>query len=541
MDSFLHSKNPNIIVSVPKGRGSATPSSAVEDDTQLRSYLTLRKPTVLVAKPPPTRFTGHQNAVKRGPVNRGKREFKTLKEAYEPSINGDPRNDQDYSDEDNGNVLIIPPLNTDIRITTILPEFQAPYFTAGQQEQHNELLRLENFSWHLISKDDSSDVIAKKKLMAPVQNQHMCGSCWAMALASCMSDCFVVAGKVSWMPKIAPTYLMMTIPQRMGNSQCNGGNPAAITLALETLKVADMTCIDYSWCENDIEACTSASAANHFGSTLGRTLNSKIPKPPGACYFGGERYMYQIDSGSEALSISGNTTPERFRDIIKQHLVEFGPPLAGYAVLKNFITGNFTDPNVNQGVYFDRAYYPSSISSGQPLAFSNVNASEANLTGLHAVEIVGWGVARSVQYDTDKYGDVPYWWAKNSWGANWGNANGYFKMAMYPWNKYSQFGQQIGVKGSVVGGMILVRCTSKPVIEKLATIDNRSMRSIVRSKNDDYYRSTPKDISGTSTADEGEENSQTGVATTQTSWIVYIGIGIVVIFLSLLLVSRTRN
>lgn len=406
----------------------------------------------------------------------------------------------DDSDTPIEHEITIPPLNTDIRMNNLLPEYAneediSPLvFTAlHPHDNHSELMALENFSWHTINESDNEDIKRKKSLIHPVQNQHMCGSCWAMALAACISDCFVVSGAVNWMPRIAPTFLMMSIPKYLGNSQCDGGNPASTAFALESMPIADTTCIDYSWCTNDKKVCTSAAAAHHFKSTLGSTLNANIPNPDSACYFEGDKYLYQIDSGTEALYITDKMQPTKFRDIIKRHIIEFGPPLAGYAVLNNFINGDFTNEDINQGIYFDRAKY-SSITTNRPLIFNDSYASIYQLSGLHAVAVVGWGIGKNVQYDNDKYGDVPYWIARNSWGSSWGHMKGYFKIAMYPWNKFAQFGKQLYVHGAKIGGMIMVRCTKPPVIGKLKTINDKYLTNIVRSMDDEYYKSSPTEI-----------------------------------------------
>ena len=398
--------------------------------------------------------------------------------------------------------ILIPPLNTDIRFSKVLPqhsawmEANAEFIAEHPHRPHVHEQNAKNFSWHIITSDDDADVVAKKRQMYAIQNQHLCGSCWAMAIAACISDCFVVGGTVTWKPNIAPTYLMMIIPSRDGNGQCEGGNPAVAAVALESIPVCDTSCIDYSWCSNDTELCTSAAAANHFKSGLGEKLNNNIPKITkdgnGTCYFSGEKYVYEIDKGSDVLYINTDAPTDSFRSMIKAHIVDFGPPLAGYAVLKNFVTGNFTDPDVNQGVYFDRADYSSKIRPGQELQFSDTG--ESDIKGLHAVRIVGWGVAENVQYDTDKYGTVPFWWAANSWGSGWGNMQGYFKMAMYPYNKMAQFDKQITVRGYPVGGMILLRCTRPPRVEQKHQIEKRYLDAIRRSKPDAYYQMGPNDI-----------------------------------------------
>lgn len=396
--------------------------------------------------------------------------------------------------------ILIPPLNTDIRFSRILPkhdpylEMNPAFISAHPHKLHVHEHTDENFSWNIITRYDSPEIVAKKKLINPIQSQHMCGSCWAMALAACIGDSLVVSGAVNWMPKIAPTYLMMVIPKSKGNWQCEGGNPAAAALALESIPVSDTSCIDYSWCTNDTKLCTSASAANHFKSSFADRLNSNIPKPSigtgGACYYSLEKYAYQIDRGSDVFFINRDAPTETFREMVKAHIIDFGPTIAGYAVLRNFVTGNFTDPEINQGIYFDRASY-TDIRPGKPLKFSDYNTSSSQLEGLHAVRVMGWGLAKNVQYDNGKYGDVPYWVAANSWNSEWGNMNGTFRIAMYPFNKRAQFDAQISIRGSFIGGMILIRCTKPPKIITQKEIGKKYFDSIERIQPDSYYKSTP--------------------------------------------------
>lgn len=388
----------------------------------------------------------------------------------------------------------VPPLNTDIRIESILPEYFEIHNTFQSTALDGQAVQ-ENFSWHLPDNLDSKETAFKKSLINPVQNQHLCGSCWAMALAACISDCLVVYGAVLWMPRIAPTFLMTSIPATSGNGQCNGGNPASAAVALESMYVADTTCVDYSWCSNE-KTCTSRDAAEHFKGTLATKLNKNIPKPGNSCYYAGERYLYQIDSQTRALFINSHLTPDQFRTTVKTHLLTYGPPLAGYAVYKNFVSGEFTRPDVNQGVYFDRACYPAV--AGTPLEFDDSKVAEHNLAGLHAVEVVGWGLARNVCYDSDSYGDVPYWWAKNSWGSRWGHMGGYFKIAMYPWNRSAQFGKQIRVKDANVGGLILIKCTRGP---KIGTLPSIPSLAVSKAMPDTYYQRLPSQVR------EGEPSS----------------------------------
>jgi hypothetical protein len=429
--------------------------------------------------------------------------------------------------------LIIPPLNTDIRFVENLPAYDLIQATSTEfndqhpHKPHTHETYAENFSWHLITAEDSNEVVAKKKLIHPVQNQYMCGSCWAMCAAATMSDCFVASGIINWAPRISATYIMMCLPPTAGNGQCDGGNPATVVSALERTPICDTTCIDYSWCSNDKTLCTSADAAQHFQSTLGSKLNAEIPKTCG-CYFAGDRYAYTLDTGSNVFHIDDQTPTDLFRQEVKAHIVDFGPPMGGYAVLRNFVTGNFTDESVNQGVYFDRCNYDVSISAAKPLTFDDGNASDDQLNGFHAVSVIGWGLAKNIQYDNDKYGDVPFWWCRNSWGPEWGNANGYFKIAMYPFNQYAQFDKPVSAKGSAIGGMILTRATAKPAITTKSQIEENALKLINRKLPDKYYKQTPDDFSKT--------------VTTSSPVIYYVIIGcIIIIIVIIYVIIRKQN
>lgn len=423
--------------------------------------------------------------------------------------------------------ILIPPLNTDIGFQNILTSYvysssNPPVVSADR----SNLYKAENFSWHIATVDDSEEIVNIKKLINPIQNQHLCGSCWAMAIAATISDCLVVSKAVNFMPRIAPTYLMMVVPENMGNSQCNGGNPATVCRALEYIPVGDTSCIDYSWCASDREMCTSKSAANHFGSTLGSKLNRNIPGKGAKCYFEKDKLTYQIDSGSKAFFIQPSTPTELFRSSLKAHIIDYGPVVTGYVVFRNFVTGNFTDPAINEGIYFDRADYTNNY-AGRPLRFSDYNTWESQVVGFHAVRVLGWGVGKNVQYDNNRFGDVPYWIAANSWGSSWGNMNGFFRIAMYPYNKVAQFGKPVTIKGVTLGGVIMLKATKPPQISHMNSIDQKYFQDIKRVQPDAYYLSTASPLSSQNT----QQQFQT-VISPETKYLyssILISVGIIIV------------
>jgi len=389
-------------------------------------------------------------------------------------------------------------LNTDISFSNKLPKHKPTileargissshsleYFSTYNPDDHSHPAQhhinkphvhdtiLEEFSWAVVTPTDSLVDKHKKKIIKTYpSSQHGCGSCWAISLADTMSDCLVVSGAVNWAPNISATYIMMCIDDKKIHNSCGGGNPASAAKYLEGVGVADTSCIDYSWCA-DNSMCSNVSSSNHFDAhNLITNLNNTIPRPLG-CYFPNiDKFMYKLDRGSEAFFIDDNilqkniqektTTINMFRNTIKSHILDFGPVIGGFVVLKNFLSGEHTDPNINEGVYLDRIDY----NEKKDLKFSD-NTLFQN-AGLHAISIVGWGIAKNIQYDTNKWGDVPYWHCRNSWGPNWGKQGGFFKCAMYPFNTYSQFDKQIMTPiGGSVGSIVFIRATQKPKIKK---------------------------------------------------------------------------
>jgi len=426
-----------------------------------------------------------------------------VKETFDDATFDETFDETSGAIDQEGKYLIIPPLNTDIRFSKELSLLDPHMYSYDPKkhehpsnkhpgELHTHEHVHENFSWAIPTRHDSRLDLVKKSLIHKVNTQHACGSCWAVSLADTMSDCFVVSGAVGWSPNISATYLMSCIPNGKVHNMCFGGNPAAITPYLEREGVADTSCVDYSWCSGDSELCKSVSSARHFDAkTLATRLNDNIPKPCGCYYNQNKKYLYKIDTGSDVFFINNKAPIDVFRNTVKSHILDFGPVIGGYVVLKNFFTGNFTDPNFNGGVYFDRADY-NEYRRGK-LSFSDKMTSE--VAGLHAISIVGWGVAKNIQYDNDLFGDVPYWHCRNSWGEKWGNAGGYFKIAMYPFNKIAQFDKQVMTEiGGPVGSMILIRATKRPDIVKMDQIAQKYRQNINKQLSNAYYMANPQEV-----------------------------------------------
>lgn len=436
--------------------------------------------------------------------------------------------------------LVIPPLNTDIRFSDHLP-CEACQKNNDVDHQHlvpysniNSINDLrENFSWAITTDQDNEQDKLKKKLIHKVNTQHACGSCWAVCMADVISDCLVVSGAVNWYPDISSTYLMACVPQSEGHTKCSGGNPAAVAKYLEETKtiLADSTCLDYSWCDGDSQVCTSIGSVQHFSAqNLAQTLNNNIPNC--GCYFSGPKFVYTLDRGSDSLYITSQLTVDKFRNTVKTHIVDFGPLVGGFAVLRNFFSGNFT--KFNGGVYLDRADYNHYQGSG-PLSFDDGQTQD--VAGFHAVAVLGWGVAKNIQYDTNQWGDVPYWHCRNSWSTQWGD-EGYFKIAMYPFNQVSQFGTQVMTNiGGPVGSLMLIRATQPPKQMTLKTITPQYLQTIQRIRKDVFYQQDPNDIQSAAIASLDVNKPTTEESSSSSSTTIWI----LALFFILLLVIFFMN
>jgi hypothetical protein len=383
--------------------------------------------------------------------------------------------------------VLLPPLNTHINFL---------HYTQTYSDQDHLDLHLrystssgapdalpETYDWRFAYPGDDSSRIEKKRYIMPPDNQYLCGSCWAISTASVIGDAFVVAGLVDYRPEISTTWALTCYPQ----GKCQGGSPA---LLLQDISrgpgIPSKHCLDYSFCAKNSKC--NGSATRHFEA---QNLSALLPKGCG-CYYGGNEtmhYNYTINRDTKTLAVGhGATTAENLRESVKKHILLHGPVLTGYFVMKNFSSGYFT--KVNGGVYLDRCKYV----PGEPLTFSDFETSGRNYKGSHAVAIVGWGVAKNILYDTDKRGDVPYWYCRNSWGPKWGDDDGYFKMAMHPFNKVAQFGTIVDIMDGQghkhrCGGIITFTVSKPPQLKTFSSLKDLPAGLL---RNVDYYKNNEK-------------------------------------------------
>jgi hypothetical protein len=376
--------------------------------------------------------------------------------------------------------IVLPPLNTHINFLK--------YTQAFSDQDHLDLhLRYtssnynidlpEVYDWRFVYPSDDSTRKEQKRYIMPPDNQYLCGSCWAISTASVIGDAFVVAGLVNWRPEISTTWALSCYSQ----GKCDGGSPALLLQDIaKGSGIPSKHCLDYSFCAKNSKC--NGQAVQHFQA---QNLSSLVPHSCG-CYYGDTKHFnYTINRDIKTMAIDqGAITPENIHSTIKKHIFLHGPVLAGYFVMRNFSSGYFT--KINGGVYLDRANYdPSS-----KLTFSDTEVDGRNYKGSHAVAIIGWGIAKNILYDNDKKGDVPYWYCRNSWGPKWGGDNGYFKIAMYPFNKVAQFGKIVDIVDSYgqrhrCGGIITFTVTKPPQKITFKTLSEKPPQLLHET---DYYK-----------------------------------------------------
>jgi C1A family cysteine protease len=303
-------------------------------------------------------------------------------------------------------------------------------------------------------------------------NQGLCGSCWAVSAAMCLSDVFMVSKKVESNPNLSTTYLLSCMPQ----GQCDGGDPSQAVNDMEKHGIPSSECLDYSWCTNSgcsgdplkhfdshnvnqyIPPCQCSSSSNNNSQFHKRYFADNpmaVCIPPDVSTFTREEqsqinyYLANLYGNVDNTGINlSKYSVKEIQNIIKVHLYTHGPVLGGFHVFKNFFKGEFFETN---DIYIETVTY-----KGVPgVDYDDVDREWA---GSHAVSIVGWGT------DNVKGEEVDYWVVRNSWGESWGKM-GMFKMAMYgndPNKKYqnrvSQFeypsivntDQGIGITGGVI-------------------------------------------------------------------------------------------
>lgn len=340
---------------------------------------------------------------------------------------------------------LIPPLNTNITFSS------APKLAMSAAKLRALPPVPETWDWRYSYPSDTPEIANRKNLLSKSGNQYKCGSCWAISTAGIVSDLFALGGIVQQNPELSTTYSLACYPQ----AQCMGGDPSALFQDISQNGITDDTCVDYSWCVSN-DSC-NGSALKHFDES---GINSLVPSC--GCYYDTPKYIYKIKNITRiGMSTNDLSEQETVKLQAQNHIYNIGPVLGGFLVFDNFMSGKFTQ--INNGVYLENVDYNSNPGE---MTFGY----KPNYKGSHAVAIIGWGVAKDTRTSEKTVEDVPYWYCRNSWTEDWGDG-GFFKIAMYPYNKLAQFDKIVVISASdgdhQAGGMLLCEPAGPPEVGTL--------------------------------------------------------------------------
>jgi len=193
-----------------------------------------------------------------------------------------------------------------------------------------------------------------------LRNQHIpqyCGSCWAHAATSALSDRIKIARKAAWPDiNIAPQVLISC----SGDDGCHGGEAFNAFEWMNSNEVTDETCSIYR------------ARGHDNGAECSSMIKCENCMPGKPCFAQDDYKVYHTDKYGK---VSGE-------DAMMQEIFQRGPIACGIAVpdaLEDYTSGIFND-----------------------------TTGDVNI--VHDISVVGWGVEDGVKY----------WTVRNSWGTHYG-------------------------------------------------------------------------------------------------------------------------
>eukprot|EP00347_Sterkiella_histriomuscorum_P017668 403348455 len=215
---------------------------------------------------------------------------------------------------------------------------------------------------------------ARQGCMVPSLDQGECGSCYAYTTAAMLAEKLCIQNNHTQAVPLSPAYIMSCDPYADG---CNGGVvPQVIDYLLEE-GIPSNECMNYynssfETCPNQcIKQQPSSVEQNQFLQIQRDQFDYKVK-----CKVGSKRQLLSIDE-------------------MKQEIYQNGPVASSMIIYDDLVA-------YRSGVY----HYDG----------------DSMIIGSHAILIVGWGF--------DPQQNLQYWEVQNSWGSDWGEHQGYFRIKM---------------------------------------------------------------------------------------------------------------
>jgi len=210
--------------------------------------------------------------------------------------------------------------------------------------------------------------------LTQAKNQHIpqyCGSCWAQAATSSLSDRIKIARKAAWPDiNIAPQVLISCGPM----DGCHGGDAGVANKWMADHGITDETCAIY------------VARGHDNGMPCSKVSRCETCWPDTGCYRPKHYFTYWVD---EYGHVEGDTPAEQEVAMMTE-IAARGPISCGVAVTDELVA-------YTGGIFEDKTN------------FTSIN---------HDISVVGYG----------EEGGQKFWVIRNSWGTYWGE-DGYFRLA----------------------------------------------------------------------------------------------------------------
>ncbi|XP_055349506.1 cathepsin B-like cysteine proteinase 1 [Paramacrobiotus metropolitanus] len=240
---------------------------------------------------------------------------------------------------------------------------------------------------------DARDKWPKCQSIREIRDQGQCGTCWAVAAASVLSDRLCIASGQNDQTFVSALHLAAcSSPEQTGCDNCNsGGN--VVSAYQYTARYGYITGGNKTGCEPypminrpiPLDCPTTCTNPNHIPQNPADDLRM-IHRKPGTD--NEHAYWTHFQSGYFDDDISDTVKA------MQMEIMTNGPVTAGDIILYT----DWQDWNPLQGAY-------------------RGPSEDAEFFGYHAVRVIGWC--------TDQF-NVPYWTIANSWGAGVGDGGVYW-------------------------------------------------------------------------------------------------------------------